>query len=528
MSSWTGITKNKIITDTDLNNAVEAGYLSKKSQQITIPRSDLALTKSRLVDYADVDSINTTLSNKTNNQLITKQDIRKPCGECTSYDIVITQGDIDISGDGKVYFYYYPCGLSTQQYLTFSNPGTYQNYICTENCTMPEPTICIQYDGGCTSPLNNSRFVEIAGNCQTLSNTYRTVSCGTTEYIFTISNAGYTYINTKFDLGQTYGNVPITLSYTSYNSLNEVFIGNLDEKIGDTYSSAATIVYKEEVVGFVSSKQKTTMDVVVYSTGTDGIFIPYDITVKIGCPTTLNCGTNLINKTYVTNVNINVTDTGYIKYDTNTNTVYKYVSSTGLHAIPDCIILESLSSDTPYADDAAFTILYSGNTCNAGTDDCLEITFISNSESETTIGWTSCVGAWRTRILTAGETFTTCAIKNSGYGQNTSISQGIGCSGTITPADIYYNDANSQYYLSAWFSNVKDNNHMCLGYPTSFYYVPGNGLLSTPTYIFQDAAGTIPFNFNYFVYAAIPGVGSIGYEYNKITGEVGLQTYICL
>jgi len=96
------INKNKIITDTDLNNAVEAGYLSKKSQQITIPRSDLALTKSRLVDYADVDSINTTLSSKIDNQLITKQDIRKPCGECTSYDIVITQGDIDISGDGKV------------------------------------------------------------------------------------------------------------------------------------------------------------------------------------------------------------------------------------------------------------------------------------------------------------------------------------------------------------------------------------------------------------------------------------------
>jgi hypothetical protein len=305
-----------------------------------------------------------------------------------------------------------------------------------------------------------------------------------------------------------------------------VFVGNFGEKIGDIYTSSGGTVYKEEIVGFYSSNEKTTMDVVVHSTGIDNIFIPYDITIKIECPTVLDCGSNLPTKTYVTGTQINVTNTGYIKYDTNTDTVYKFISSTGMHSISDCYVYESLSTGEPYVDTAAYTILYSGNSCNAGTDDCLEITFVSNSESDTTIGWTSCVGAWRIRTLIAGETFTTCGVKNSGYGQGVSISQGASCSGTVTPADIYYNNTSAEYYIVGYFSNVKDNNNMCGGYPISFYYVPGADLFSAPSYVFQDAAGTTPFNYDYFVFSLFGF--KYGYDYNKTTGEVGLQTYTCL
>jgi len=410
-------------------------------------------------------------------------------------------------------------------YLTFSNPGTYVNYICTDNCST-EPYVCIQYDGGCTSPQNNSRLVEKNGDCSIGSNVLRTVSCSTTEYTFTISNPGYSYINTKFDLGQTYGNVPVTVSYTSLNSFNEVFVGNFGEKIGDIYTSTVGTVYKEETVGFYSSNEKTTMDVVVHSIGTNNIFIPYDITIKIECPSTLDCGSNLVTKTYITGTQINVTDSGYIKYDTNTDTVYKFISSTGMHRIDDCYVYESLATGTPFADLASFTELYSGYSCNAGTDDCLEITFVSNGEIETTIGWVSCVGAWRSRTLTAGEIFTTCGVKNSGYGDGVSISQGALCSGTVTPADIYYNDTSAEYYFVGYFSNVKDNNNMCGGYPISFYYVPGANLFSAPSYVFQDAAGTTPFNYDYFVFSLFGF--KYGYDYNKTTGEVGLQTYTCL
>jgi hypothetical protein len=412
-------------------------------------------------------------------------------------------------------------------YLTFSNPGTYVNYICTDNCST-EPYVCIQYDGGCTSPQNNSRLVEIGGDCATYNTLFRSVSCSNTEYQFTISSPGYTYINTKFDIGQTYGNVPVTVSYTSLNSSDEVFVGNYDEKIGEAYSSTmGQVVYQEDVVGFYSTKEKTTMDVVVYSTAYENVFIPYTLTIKIECPSTLDCGSNLVTKTYVTGTQINVTNTGYIKYDTNTDTVYKFVSSTGMHRIDDCYVYESLTGGTPFTDLATYTELYSGNTCNAGTDDCLEITFISNGgETDTTIGWISCVGAWRTRTLTAGEIFTTCGVKDSGYGDGVSISQGALCSGTVTPADIYYNDTSAEYYIIGYFSNVKDNNNMCVGYPISFYYVPGTTLFSAPSYVFQDAAGTIPFNYDYFVFG-IFGF-KYGYDYNKTTGEVGLQTYVCL
>jgi len=423
-------------------------------------------------------------------------------------------------------------------YLTFSNPGTYTNYICSDNCST-EPYVCILYDGGCTSPQNNSRLVEKDGDCSTLGDTFKSVSCSNTEYQFTISSPGYTYINTKFNIGQTYGNVPVTLSYTSLNSSDEVFVGNHDERIGEVYTSTlGQVVYQEDVVGFYSTKEKTTMDVVVYSTAYENIFIPYTLTIKIECPSTLNCGSNLVTKTYVTGTQINVTNTGYIKYDTNTDTVYKFVSSTGMHRIDDCYVYESLAAGTPFADLAVFTELYSGYSCNAGTDDCLEITFVSNldetnstieqqvSQTNTTIGWVSCVGAWRTRTLAPGEIFTTCGVKDSGYGEGVSISQGALCSGTVTPADIYYNDTSAEYYLVGYFSNVKDNNNMCIGYPISFYYVPGTTLFSAPSYVFQDAAGTIPFNYDYFVYS-IFGF-KYGYDYNKTTGEVGLQTYVCL
>lgn len=524
-SSWTGITKNKILTDSDINRAVEDGFLTSK---ITIPTTDKGVTKERALQYININPLHVSYIGKSSNQLITKEDIKKPCDQCTSYNIVINQSDLnDISGntDNKIYLYYYPCGTYSGEtsYLTFSYPGTFTNYICAQSCAVTEPYLFSSYDGGMT--LTNSSYVELAGNCAL--STYRSISCNT-GFTYTISSPGTTVIPILVDIGQTYGNVPVTGSYTSLNSFNEVFVGNFGEKIGDIYTSSVGTVYKEETVGFYSSNEKTTMDVIVHSIGTNNIFIPFDITIEIGCPTTLDCGSNLVTKTYLTGTQIDVTNTGYIKYDTNTETVYKFISSTGMHRIDDCYVYESLTGGTPFTDLAVYTELYSGYSCNAGTDDCLEITFISNSETNTTIGWVSCVGAWRSRTLTAGEIFTTCGVKNSGYGDGVSISQGVLCSGTVTPADIYYNDVNSEYHFSGWFSNVLDNNNMCGGYPISFYYVPAIQLFAPPRYVFTDAAGTIPFNLNYFVYSPIPGLGASGYDYNKITGEVGLQNYTCL
>ena len=99
--SWTGITENKILTDSDINRAAEDGFLTKKSQEILIPTGSLALTKSRLISYVNVNVNNSTLINKINNQLITKQDVTKQCGECTSFDILrYFEGECEKGGGG--------------------------------------------------------------------------------------------------------------------------------------------------------------------------------------------------------------------------------------------------------------------------------------------------------------------------------------------------------------------------------------------------------------------------------------------
>jgi len=119
--SWTGITENKILTDSDINRAAEDGFLTSK---ITIPTTDKGVTKERALQYININPLHVSYSGKSTNQLITKEDIKKPCDECTSYNIVINQSDLNnISGetDNKIYLYYYPCGTYSGDtpYLTF-------------------------------------------------------------------------------------------------------------------------------------------------------------------------------------------------------------------------------------------------------------------------------------------------------------------------------------------------------------------------------------------------------------------------
>ena len=78
--SWTGITKNKILTDSDINRAVEDGFLTSK---ITIPTTDKGVTKERALQYININPLHVSYTGKLFNQLITKEDIKKPCDQCT-------------------------------------------------------------------------------------------------------------------------------------------------------------------------------------------------------------------------------------------------------------------------------------------------------------------------------------------------------------------------------------------------------------------------------------------------------------
>jgi hypothetical protein len=65
------------------------------------------------------------------------------------------------------------------------------------------------------------------------------------------------------------------------------------------------------------------------------------------------------------NTTINVSDTGYIKYNLcpSNTTQYVFISSTGSYTITDCIIDGSLSPGFPFADLAIYTVITSGTPC---------------------------------------------------------------------------------------------------------------------------------------------------------------------
>lgn len=469
------------------------------------------------------------LSGYTLNQLPPYEDIRPggDCADCYSFDVTITQADINDSSNGKVYVYYYSCGTytgDTMDYMSFSYAGTFKNYICVQNCAYLPPLVYIKNSNGTISyATKGSKVKSLDGTCETVK-----LNCGTNTFTYEVTKPGLTLLTGKVDLGQTYGNVPVTISYNSYNPKNEIFIGNYDEKFGQVFTSSG-VTYTEDVVGFYSSKNKQTIDIVIFSSS-DTVFIPYTITFTIECPTTLDCGTNLPVKTYVTNTSLNVTTPGYIKYETKQDTVYYQIKTTGMVTITDCYVYESLAQGIPFLNVANYTVLNSGYTCNAGTTDCSNITFVSNSDTYILVGWTSCTNAWKTRTLVPGEIFTTCGLINSGYGNGASISYGSSCDGsTIVPSDIYFNNTLYPGYMPIWFTNTLDNNHVCIGTPISCYYVPGTNVFDPPSYLFSDANGT-PFTGNNYV--SIGPFGGFfpqsGYEYNTTTGKVGAKVFTCL
>jgi hypothetical protein len=536
--SWTGITKNKILTNSELKKAVDDGYLDKNPQFAgTIPsENQKGVRKDEVVQWINLDLTKSNYASKTNNQLITKDNVRRHCGQCSTYNITVSQSDLNLSLDNKIRFHYYSCTStgSTMDYLDFENSGNFINYICAQSCPTTDPYFEINTNGGTiTGNTLSSKLVEKPNNCQPKA--FRPVNCNTTQ-TYTISSPGLTFIPTRFDINQTYGNIPITISYNSYNTTNEVFIGNYNEKYGEMYTGFG-VTYIQDVVGFTSSKSQTTVDVVVYSSTTTGVFIPYDISITIGCPNnggTLSCGTNVSTTTYVTYTSINVTTPGFIKYNTGYGEVYQQLKSTGIHYINDCYIYETLAAGTPYPNTAEYSILFSGHSCNGGVGGCVNITFNNTNATDANIGYISCFNGLKIRTLKSNENFTVCGEQNSAYGDpNVSISygDGVGCSNEQpTSLDLLYNDPNGEYYLPIWFTNILNNNNVCGGITVACYYVPNIvDIFGAPTYIFQDAEGKIPF---YYDYVAIGTYGGVfpprGYEYNKFTGKVGTQNYICL
>jgi hypothetical protein len=66
---------------------------------------------------------------------------------------------------------------------------------------------------------------------------------------------------------------------------------------------------------------------------------------------------------YTTGITINITDTGWLKYDTETETVYKQFTSLGNQDIPDCADCSTIRDGIPFADLASWTVVDCGSSC---------------------------------------------------------------------------------------------------------------------------------------------------------------------
>jgi hypothetical protein len=66
---------------------------------------------------------------------------------------------------------------------------------------------------------------------------------------------------------------------------------------------------------------------------------------------------------YTTGITINVTDTGWIKYDTASGTVFRFFGSLGVQDIPDCADCSTIRFAYPFADLANWVVIDCGNPC---------------------------------------------------------------------------------------------------------------------------------------------------------------------
>lgn len=68
---------------------------------------------------------------------------------------------------------------------------------------------------------------------------------------------------------------------------------------------------------------------------------------------------------YYTGATLYVTDTGWIKYDSQTfgDDYYVYIGSLGYVTIPDCAVCSSFAAGIPYFDTASFSVINCGSLC---------------------------------------------------------------------------------------------------------------------------------------------------------------------
>ncbi len=204
------------------------------------------------------------------------------CYGCTLWSVNVIQGDLDSSPDGKVYVDYVSCNTTTSTRVSYSYPGLYQEALCVNLCYTP--SICLGYNPTCISPVSGSSITNTGKDCKIID-----PNC---DEIFTlyINEPGYTEFFDLVDLGQNYGNVEVTISATNFNQISEIFVGNLENKYGDSFIFSRGQSTQTKTVGFLTFRNKTFLDISVYMEGSPEFpFQPVAITFNVVCPTTIPC-----------------------------------------------------------------------------------------------------------------------------------------------------------------------------------------------------------------------------------------------
>ena len=99
---------------------------------------------------------------------------------------------------------------------------------------------------------------------------------------------------------------------------------------------------------------------------------------------------------YTTGATINVTDTGWIKYNMSSGSTYQNITSTGSTVLTNCLDCSTIMVGIPFANTAVFTITNCGSSCSAAptptptatANDCTSTVWrIDNSSSGYDIYW---------------------------------------------------------------------------------------------------------------------------------------------
>ena len=115
--------------------------------------------------------------------------------------------------------------------------------------------------------------------------------CGQSFSIL-VNQPGMTNLNVVYDMLQNYGNSEIFMSASTFNAINEVFVG-LAPYYGEVFQFNYGVQSATKTVGLYSSNENSVLNISVFTNGTTSQpFRPFTLFFSAACPTVFECPIN--------------------------------------------------------------------------------------------------------------------------------------------------------------------------------------------------------------------------------------------